>query len=93
MNEFLKMDIFFAMTTAVVVLIGIFSLVALFYIIKILRSVDHVADNVSKESDSLREDITILRHKVRDEGMKMQHLLDFFAGIKNRKEKHKKTKE
>ena len=93
MNDFLKMDIFFAMTTAVVALIGVFSLVALYYVISILRSVDHLAQNVSKESDSLREDINVLRRKVRDEGMKVKHLLDFFAGIKARKQSRKKATE
>ena len=92
MNEFFKMDFFFVVTTAVVVLIGIFFLVALFYLIKILKSVDHLAKNVSEESDGIRGDINVLRAKVRDEGMKMKHLTDFFMGIKARSKARKKPK-
>ncbi len=91
MNEFLKMDIFFFVTTLVVVLFGVFSLIALYYVIKILKSVDHVAENVSAESDNLREDIIILRSKIRDEGMKIKHFMDFFGGMASRSRTKKKT--
>ena len=92
MDEFLKMDIFFAVTTVVVLLGGVFCVVALFYFIKILRSVDNVARNVSEESNSIRGDIGILRTKIRDEGMKLKHFSDFFGGISSRRQQHKKTK-
>lgn len=93
MNDFLKMDIFFVVTTIVAVLLGAFVLVALYYLIRILKSVDHLAKNVSEESDNVREDITELRGKVRDEGMKLKHLADFFAGMASRKQARKKPKE
>jgi membrane protein implicated in regulation of membrane protease activity len=93
MNDFLKMDVFFLVTTTVVILLAVFALVALYYIIRILKSVDHVAHNVSEESDSLRDDITVLRAKVREEGMRVQHFLEFFAGITSRQRGRKKPKE
>jgi len=91
MNEFLKMDIFFFITTFVVIMLGAFALVALYYVIKILKSVDHVAENVSAESDNLREDVVILRSKIRDEGMKIKHFMDFFGGMASRSRTKKKT--
>lgn len=91
MSEFLKMDIFFAVTTMVVFFFGVMGMVALYYIIRILRSLDHVARNVSDESDHIREDVRILRDKVRSEGMRITHLMDFFLGMKARKRTvHKK---
>jgi hypothetical protein len=46
--------------------------------------------NVSEESDRVREDLVVLRGKIRDEGMKWKHFLDFFLGIANRKRSEKK---
>jgi hypothetical protein len=85
MNDFLKMDIFFLTTTVVVLLLGVFLIVALYYIIKILKSIDHVAQNVSDESDNVRGDILILRGKIRDEGMRVKHFMDFFMNVASRK--------
>ena len=84
------MDIFFAVTTVVVFFAGLMLLVALYYGIQILRSLSHVAKNVADESDNVRGDVAVLRAKVRDEGMRVQHLLDFFLGMKERKAAHKK---
>ena len=91
MDDFLRMDIFFVVTTAVVVLGGALCVVALVYIIKILRSVDHVARNVSEESDNVRGDVAILRQKIRDEGMKVKHFTDLFRSIGARRRRGKKA--
>lgn len=97
MNEFLKMDVFFVVTTTVILLLGVFALVALYFIIKILKNVDHVSKNVSEESDHIKVDVNILRAKIRDEGMRVQHLLGLFGGMKtrhhSRKASEKKDKE
>lgn len=90
MNEFLKMDVFFFTTTVVVLLLGVLLIIALYYIIKILKSIDHVAQNVSDESDNVRGDITVLRGKIRDEGMKVRHFMDFFMNVASRKTGTKK---
>lgn len=91
MEDFLKMDIFFAVTTAVVIGGGALALVALVYIIKILKSLDNVARNVSLESNDVRGDLAILRTKIRKEGMKVKHFTDFFGTMAARKKAHKKT--
>ena len=93
MEEFLKMDIFFAVTTAVVLIGGVFCVVALFYIIRILKSVDNIEENVSEESDNMRGDLSILRAKIREEGMKLKHFADFFGRIAGRRKSRKKTEE
>ena len=79
------MDIFFAVTTMVVFFSGIMGVVALYYMIRILRSMANVVRNVSEESDSLRKDVQVLREKAHSEGMRISHLMDFFLGMKDRK--------
>lgn len=81
MSDFLKMDLFFVVTTAVVFLVGSFLLVALFYIVRILRSANHVMDNVRAESDTLRDDIGVLREKIRSEGMRFKHFGELFESL------------
>lgn len=90
MSEFLKMDIFFFVTTIVTIIVGVFIVVALYYLVRILRSVDHLAQNVSTESDNIREDLILLRTKLREEGTKIKHFSDFFAGIARRKQGKRK---
>lgn len=91
MDDFLKMDIFFVVTTVAVFLGGVLCAVALVYTIKILKSIDHVAQNVSEESDEMRGDLAILRKKVRDEGMKWKHFSEFFTNMVSRGKSRKKT--
>lgn len=91
MSEFLKMDIFFVITTIIVVIVGVFIIVALYYLIRILKSVDHLAENVSTESDNIKGDILLLRTKMREEGTKIKHFADFFASIMRRKASRRKA--
>lgn len=90
MEDFLKMDIFFAATTAVVLLLGICFMIALVYSIRILRNIDHVAQNISQESDNVKGDLELLRKKIREEGMKVSHFLHFFTGMLGRR--HRRSK-
>lgn len=91
MSDFLKMDIFFVVTTIVVLVGGALSVVALYYLIRILKSIDHLAQNVSEESDNVRGDLLLLRTKVRNEGTKMAHFTDFFASLAKRRRARKKS--
>ena len=92
MQDFLKMDIFFFVTTFVVVSGGILLVIALYYVIRILRRVDHVMENVSEESNDIRGDIQILRQKVREEGLKMKHIGDFVTSFAARTAKKSRAK-
>jgi len=93
MDDFLKMDIFFAATTAVVLLGGAVLIVGLVYVVRILRNFDHLSRNISEESDHVRSDIAVLRSRIRDEGMKVKHWLDFFDRFSARRSRKKKTGE
>lgn len=91
MEDFLKMDVFFVVTTAAVFLGGVLCAVALVYIIRILKSVDHVAQNVSDESDEVRGDLGVLRAKIREEGVKIKHFSEFFTHFATRRRGKKKA--
>jgi hypothetical protein len=65
MDEFLKMDIFFVVTTVVVVVLGVFVAFALWRLQRVLKNVEHVSKNIALESDLVHEDIAELRSSIR----------------------------
>ncbi len=77
MSEFVKMDVFFVVTTiAVIVVAGMLAL-ALYRIVRILRNVEHVSQIVSDEGDLMRADIAEMRTAIKREGFKLTHLAAF----------------
>jgi hypothetical protein len=65
MDEFIKMDIFFAVTTVAVVVVAAAILFVLWRIDRVLQHVEHISVQVSRESDALRADLSELRANVR----------------------------
>jgi biopolymer transport protein ExbB/TolQ len=84
MEEFLKMDVFFVVTTLAVIIVSVLLGIALYYIIRILRNVEHVSERVAEESDNIQSDLRELRANIRKEGAKMKHFAEFFGGIVRR---------
>jgi uncharacterized membrane protein len=68
MNEFLKMDIFFVVATGALVVFVIMLCVALWYMIKILRTISHVADTVEEEAQALKDDFDEARASIKRGG-------------------------
>jgi len=61
MDEVLQANIFFFIASFGVVVFTILACVGLYYVIKILRSVQHIVDRIEKGSGELAEDIKHLR--------------------------------
>ncbi|MES3006000.1 MAG: hypothetical protein V4664_03585 [Patescibacteria group bacterium] len=70
METLIHADIFFLITSIVVVFFAIVVLVALYYVIHILRSVRYVVDKIRSESDHVSEDIAQLRGQIKERGLK-----------------------
>ena len=87
MNEFYKMDIFFVVTTAAVILLAILLAIVLVYVIKIMNDIKYISGKAKNETDKLSEDMDDLRAKVRTEGLKFSGAYEFFQKILKR---HKK---
>lgn len=77
MNEFLKMDIFFVIASAGVIVLGVLLALVLFRVLRILRHVEHISEMVDDESKLVRADIADLRASVKHEGFKVQSLFKF----------------
>lgn len=75
MDDFLKMDVFFAVTTLAVAVVTVLFGVALIYAIRILRTFERLMRSVEDEAELVRADINDVRKKVRAEGLKLSALL------------------
>lgn len=73
----MKADIFFFVTTIVVILLAIAVLIALYYSIRILRNVRDITGRVDEGSKALAEDFTVLRSSLRNEGFVWGHIISF----------------
>ena len=69
MTEVLQANIFFMITSVAVVLFTLLLCIALYHIIKILRSVRSIVDKVESGSEVIAEDISNLREYIADGGL------------------------
>ena len=80
MDDFFKMDVFFAVTTFVVVVWGILGAVLIFAIVRVLRHIERLAKIAADKAEDIGDDIDDLRESVREEGVRMKHIFQFFTG-------------
>ena len=78
-------DIFFFISTIALVLISIGIIVAIVYVIKILKNVREVTDKIKDESSEIVADLKKLRASLRDEGVKWKHVADLARSFFMRK--------
>ena len=79
MNDFLKMDIFFIVTTLVVIMLGIAFTLVLFRVWRILGHVEDISRDIRDESALLRNDVAQMRARIKSEGFKFAHLIGLFG--------------
>ncbi len=71
MNTLIHADIFFYVTTIVVILLAVLVSILIFFLIKISRNVSEIVKKVKKESDNIVEDVSSFREKIKEEGSKV----------------------
>lgn len=77
MSDFLKMDVFFVVSTIAIVVIAALLALALIRILRILRRVEEISETVSDEAVLVRADVAEMRQSVKLEGFKFMHLARF----------------
>ncbi len=90
MQEFLKMDIFFVVATIAFAVVGILLAIAIVYLVRFLRTLDRIAENVEEETEAIRHDIAGVRSRVKEEGAKLGAITEFFGKTARRIVKKKK---
>jgi predicted PurR-regulated permease PerM len=77
MDTFIHADIFFFVTTIVLVVFAAFGVILLIYSVKIVRTVSDIANTIKTESKNIAEDIESIREQVKEKGSK----LSVFTGL------------
>ena len=81
MDTLIHADIFFFVTTIVVVIVGIAFTVALVYLSKVLSDLKEITKQVREETVLVREDIQGLRSDVKREGFRLERFLMFIKNL------------
>jgi len=81
MNEFLKMDMFFFVTTVVVIVLGVFSVCVLWRLERVLKNIEHISEQVALESDTIREDLAEMRSDMKRGKGRLKSLFNFFKKL------------
>lgn len=81
MEDILKMDIFFFVTTLVVLVLGVLAGMVLYRLWKILKNVEHISGQVAQESEIIRQDIASLRSDIKEGKGKLMSTLSFFSKL------------
>ncbi|MHB8710114.1 MAG: hypothetical protein ACYC6X_01010 [Minisyncoccota bacterium] len=84
MDEFLKMNIFFFVTTVAVVMLAFFTAFVLWRLERVLRNIEHISEQVALESDSVRKDLAGMRDEVRRGKSRLTALFGFLEKFKKR---------
>jgi hypothetical protein len=85
MDTLIHADVFFFVTTIAVVIVATVLTIVLLYLVKILRNVKRITEQVHEETVLFREDLHDLRGQVRREGFKLKQLMEFLNRLKKRK--------
>lgn len=88
MTEVLQANVFFFITAMAVVVFTIFVCVAMYFVIKILRSVSNITDRIDEGSENIAEDIKQLRTYIA-KGSLISQIIGMFIKSKGaRRRKH-----
>ena len=85
MDQFLKQDIFFFVTTVAVVVLAILLAILIIYIIKISKDVKYISHKAKSEADLISQDLSDLRENVKKKGAKLKYFLSFFNNLRKKK--------
>lgn len=92
MDDFLKMDIFFFVTSVAIIAISILLGLVLIRLLRILKRVDEVSEMVQEEAQEIRADIQEMRASVKAETFRIGQLLSTLGGFLKPKRAPRKKK-
>jgi len=90
MDEFLKMDVFFAVSTAAVILITALFCGVLVFLMRFLNTLTRIATEVEEETEAIRADLSELRADM-SKGFRLVPLFSFFGKAHKRLSRKRKS--
>jgi hypothetical protein len=92
METLIHADIFFFITSIFVALLAIGAGAALFFVIPILKDLRYLSKVAREEGDKLAGDIDALRGAVKEEGVRVRSIFDYFLDLLIRRRKSVRKK-
>lgn len=87
MTEFLKMDVFFFITSVAVILLALLVAYVLWQVSRILKHIEHISEQVAQEAGTIRGDLAEVRADIKRGKGKLKSLFGFFGKIQKRASK------
>lgn len=88
MDGFLKMNIFFFVTTIAVTVLAAFIVFVLWRLQRVLKNAEHISEQVAAETDAVRQDLAEMRSDVRRGKGRLKSLFGFLKKSTKRASKH-----
>lgn len=85
MDTFLKMDIFFSVTTLAVVVLTIVLVVVAIRVLAILKKLESIVDLVHESGEQLQEDLEEVRAHIRAGGSRLGRFFGLLGGVTRKK--------
>lgn len=85
MESLARSDVFFIVTTFVVVVIGAILIVGLLYVIMILRSIKRLSKTAERVTEVVGADVAELRQNIKAKGLSLTAFAKFFHSLARRK--------
>ena len=85
MQGLLKSDIFFVVTTFVVFFVGAALVIALIYIIRILKDMKILSDKARDEGEKILDDVASFREDAKIKGRSLFKIFDFLVFTKSKR--------
>lgn len=79
MNEFLKMDVFFFITSVATILLTLFGTFVLWRFSRVLKNIEHISEQIALESDTIRADLAGVRADFFRGKRRLRSLVGFFT--------------
>lgn len=79
-SSIIHADIFFYITSISVVVVTIMLIVLFYYVVRIVRNIEHTSEKIKEEGDNILEDISMIRESIEDQGSKFAGVLKFIFG-------------
>jgi hypothetical protein len=95
MSSLLQADIFFFITTIAVIILLIMAVVIGYFVFKLVRHAEYIAQKIRDESDHLSDDIAYLRANIKEKVVNTSFglggIFRLFSGLFNRNSTKAKT--
>ncbi|MEX0672661.1 MAG: hypothetical protein WDZ82_02155 [Candidatus Paceibacterota bacterium] len=81
MEELLKVDIFFTVTTIAVIALALVALLALIFLVLVLNELRLLMRRVREEGESVMDDVRLIRESIERQGWRAKEAVDGLGSI------------